>query len=49
MAASVNDICIELVMILTPYFIIYQQTLRASAPYKLYRWFLTCFVWFGVI
>ena len=25
MAASVNDICIELVMILTPWFIIYQQ------------------------
>jgi hypothetical protein len=32
MAASVNDICIELVMILTPYFIIYEQTLpRISA------------------
>ena len=32
MAASVNDICNELVMILTPYFIIYLQTLaRISA------------------
>jgi hypothetical protein len=26
MAASVNDICIELVMIFTPCFVIYQQT-----------------------
>jgi hypothetical protein len=26
MAASVNDICIELKMILTPCFVIYQQT-----------------------
>ena len=27
MAASVNDICNQLVMILTPYFIVYMQTL----------------------
>jgi hypothetical protein len=35
-AASVNDICIELVMILTRYFIIYQQTLLRNSTFVNY-------------
>jgi hypothetical protein len=34
MAASVNDICIELAMILTRCFMIYQQTLPRISAFK---------------